>query len=206
MVDLHAALGTATNPFRRAYDINNAGILAGVLNQPSTYDPWPKAVVVDTNSMTLQSLDKGTHPHTTAHAISNVGQIVGYCEQNPRYYAASWADSSASLAVLYPTPADEGPTSSQSSWAYDVNDHGVVVGRSRGMSLGGNLRRQYGDAVGHHDGWCPDRPRSDQCLQTVVRTGYQQLGASRWLGGPARLQRRFARLSGVSLGNGRRSR
>ena len=64
------------------------------------------------------------------------GQIVGYCEQDPRYYAASWASSTAPLVELDPTPADEGPTTSQSSWAYDVNDHGVVVGRSRGTSLG----------------------------------------------------------------------
>jgi probable HAF family extracellular repeat protein len=130
----------ASDDFRRAYDINNAGLLVGYIDQPGgPHDPWPQAVVVDTTEAAPSAavLNMGTHPHTTPYAISNTGQVAGYCEQNPRYYAANWDSSSASLEEMYPVAASDltGTTYSLSSWAYDVNDGGVAVGRSRGASL-----------------------------------------------------------------------
>ncbi len=138
VMDLHAMFGTSTNPFRRAYDINNAGVLVGYLNQPNTYDPWPKGVVLSAGGPAMAppvALQGGTHPHWTPYAISETGQIVGYCEQNPYYKAASWANSAASIRELEPTAVSP-PGSSPSSWALGVNDQGVVVGRSRGTSVG----------------------------------------------------------------------
>jgi probable HAF family extracellular repeat protein len=133
--DLQSAF--PANDFRRAHDVNNAGLVAGYFDQPSgPYDPWPQAVVVDTSVAGLPhtELDQGSHPHTTAYAISETGHIVGYCEQNPRYIAASWASDGLPLVELQPGSVPP-PNPTPSSWAYGVNDVGLVVGRSRGTSL-----------------------------------------------------------------------
>ena len=137
ITDLQSAF--ASNDFRRAHDINNAGLLVGYFDQPSKpNDPWPQAVTVDMTNAPLaaSTLDMGGRPHTTPYAIANTGQIVGYCEQNPRYYAANWDSNSASLEKMDPVSDLSGSTPSLSSWAFDVNDSGLAVGRSRGASLG----------------------------------------------------------------------
>lgn len=121
MVDL-GGLGGPSTFFSEAWGINDRGQIVGA----STADggPGTHAVLWDKGSIT----DLGTLPGdslSSAMAINNRGQIVGYSGDGVTSRAFLWEDGTMI----------ELPGQSDRTFAYDINKRGQIVGTSDGPVL-----------------------------------------------------------------------
>lgn len=115
-------LGTLGGYFSAAYDINDRGQIVGssrpslntCCNDHATL--WESSGIIDLGALAGPGWD------STARAINNSGKVVGYSQVEDRnYHAFSWEDG---------VMTDLGTLGGKGSAAYDVNDHGDVVGYS----------------------------------------------------------------------------
>lgn len=110
-----------------AYGVNNRGVIVGV-NGPQNYGQthavmWRNGKVVDLGTLGDQT-DQASRS-SAANSINRQGVIVGSSDtETPRsVHAVQW-DTSRQIHDLGTLPGD------QQSWAADINDRGVIVGRS----------------------------------------------------------------------------
>jgi hypothetical protein len=117
----------------RPTDINDNGVVVGYSTDYYNSAKWIGWVKLPGQSPT--ALNKGTCAVTSADGINNVGDVVGMCDSKP----ALWHDLGASSPVILKSLSDASPTGE----ARDINDAGIIVGRTKAPGFWGNNAPVY---------------------------------------------------------------
>ncbi|RYG31357.1 DUF3466 family protein [bacterium] len=114
----------------RGYDINNDGTVTGTSVVAVDY-----AVVwgADGGVRSIGELYSGGY--STAHAINNLGSVVGNAQTSANQSHAFRALSGTAMTDLTPYPS--------ASIAYDLNDNGWTVGNGSDLAFGGSVAFRY---------------------------------------------------------------
>jgi probable HAF family extracellular repeat protein len=125
-------LGTlgGTNSF--AYDLNEAGVVVGHANTPSSNASRPFHAFRWTSAGGMQDLGTLGGARSIAYGVNASGQIVGYAEVSPGVNRAFlWADANANGAHDAGELKDLNTLAPTAGWTYEearaVNDRGQIV-------------------------------------------------------------------------------
>jgi uncharacterized membrane protein len=107
-------------------DINDNGVVVGYSSDYYNFARWVGWVKLPGEAP--KPLNQGPCVVTTANAINNVGDIVGFCDSRPAVWHYNGAFTPATLKTL--------SASDPTGEAKDINDNGLIVGITRSDALG----------------------------------------------------------------------